>query len=152
MDVYSVIKEFSAPQQGEHLNVLDTVGKIASRTSILIGPTEYACKAFWQWIGTPDSLNYLLYIGTVPDPSSGGGGGIGGTFLIPSGADEVTVVGAAFGFVPSSVVCIVWKPSLPGSNIFATVRQATITADGFVADLSGPTPGVGYLLSYVVTA
>ena len=152
MDIYSVTKEFSAPQLGVHLNVLDTVGKLATRVETLIGATEYPCKAFYDWVGTPDSLNYLAFIGTVPDPVTPGGGGVGGTFPIPDGADEVTVVGGAFGFVPTSVVCIVWKPAPPGSNIFATVRAGTITADGFIADLQGPTPAPGYLLSYVVTA
>ena len=130
----------------------NTVGKIASRVASLIGGVEYPSQAFYDWVETINSLNYLAFVGTVPDPGTGGGGGVGGTFPIPALADEVTVVGAAFGFVPSSVVCVVWKPAPPGSNIFATVRAGTVTVDGFVADLSGPTPGPGYVLSYVATA
>ena len=46
------------------------------------------------------------------------------------------------------VQCTVLKPSSGGDVIFATVREDTINATGFTADLSGPTPGSGYKLSY----
>lgn len=148
MNVYSTVKEFSAPQLGVHLNVLDTVGKISVRTSVLIGGIEYGSDAFYGWVGTTDSLNYLSFVGTVPDPVSPAGAlVVGGVFGVTSGSSVVTVTGAAFGFVPTSVVVVVSKP-VGGSNLFATVRLATITADGFVADLSAPAPTAGYVLSY----
>ena len=74
MDMYVTIKEFSAPQLGVRLYVADTVGKIASRVDSLIGTIEYPDKAFYDWVATQDSLNYLSYVGTLPDPSSGGYG------------------------------------------------------------------------------
>ena len=152
MNAYIVTREFSAPQVGVRLFVGTAVGKIGARVDILIGGIEYSNKAFYDWIGTADSLHYLAFVGVLPDPPTPGGDVACGTFPIPALADEVTVAGAAFGFLPTCVVAIVWKPAPPGSNIFATIRMATVTADGFVADLSGPTPGPGYLLSYAATA
>ena len=150
MDSYIVTSEFSAPQLGVRLLVGDTVGKIASRVDTLIGVVEYPCKAFYDWIGTADSLNYLSFVGVLPDPAGPGGGNVkGGVVAITSGASVVTVAGAAFGFVPSGIAVVVLKP-VAGSNLFATVRLASITADGFTADLSSPAPGAGYSLGYVV--
>lgn len=150
MDSYIVTNEFAAPQLGVRLYVADTVGKIGARVSSLIGVAEYASQAFYDWVGTADSLNYLAFVGVLPDPPAPGGGGAqGGTVAIANGASVVTVAGAAWGFVPSGVAVVVLKP-VGGSNLFAVVRAATITADGFTADLSAPAPAVGYSLAYVV--
>lgn len=70
-----------------------------------------------------------------------------GTQAIASGATSVTVSFAALAGVPT-VQCTVLMPTAGGDIIFAAVRADTITAEGFTADLSGPTPGTGYLLSY----
>jgi len=147
MNVYTVTQEFSAPQVGIHLSVLDTIGKIGSRTATLIGSTEYACQAFYDWVGTADSLNYMSFTGVLPDPAVPGSTTVkGGTFAITSGASVVGVV-FAFGFVPSSVVATVWKPA-GGSNMFATVRSATVAAGGFTVDLQAPAPAAGYVLAF----
>ena len=67
---------------------------------------------------------------------------------IDSGATSVAVVFAsALSGVPF-VQCTVLMPTAGGDAIFATVREDTISATGFTADLSGPTPGAGYKLSY----
>lgn len=150
MDNYIITSEFAAPQIGVRLYVSDTVGKIAARLSTLVGGVEYTSKAFYDWVGTEDSLNYLSFVGVIPDPISPTGPAVrGGIASITSGVSVVTVTGAAFGFVPSGVAVVVLKPN-PGSNLFATVRVATITADGFTADLSSSAPASGYSLGYIV--
>lgn len=73
-----------------------------------------------------------------------------GATAIPNGAAYVTVTGAGWGFTPTSIVASVAKPA-GGDNIFATVREDSITSDGFIADLSAPTTTTGYVLSYAVT-
>ena len=149
MDVYIVTKEFSAPQLGVRLYVADTVGKVASRVDSLIGSIEYPDQAFYNWIATLDSLNYLAFIGTLPDPSSGGGGVVSGSELITISSSVVTVTGKAWGYVPTGIIAAVLKPT-GGANMFATVRSTTISADGFVADISAPAPASGYVLVYIV--
>jgi len=149
MDAYVVTTGFSVSYLGENLVVGDTVGKLSSRVSVLVAGTEYGNLAFYDWVGTADSLNYLSLTGVLPDPPAPGSGGVGGTAAIVSGASVVTVAGAAFGFVPSGIAVTVLKP-VGGSNLFATVRSGTVTADGFVADLSAPAPAAGYSLSYWV--
>ena len=73
-----------------------------------------------------------------------------GVQVITPGDSIVTVSGQAWGFLPTSVIVAVLKPS-GGFDIFATVREDTITTDGFIADLSA-VAGVGYSLSYIVSA
>lgn len=151
MDVYVATAEFHLPVEGELVTVGETVSKYATSVKTLVGALPYVNLALYQWVGLTDSLHYLAFIGTIPDPVPSGSA-IGSRTAIPAGADVVTTV-YAFGFVPASVVAIVWKNVLlPGSNIFATVRAGSVTANGFMVDLSGPTPGAGYFLSWVVTA
>jgi hypothetical protein len=147
MNVYTVTREFSAPQLGVQLDVGDTIGKVGSRLTVLIGAVEYPCQAFYDWVGTADSLNYMSFTGVLPDPVAPGGAGVkGGTVAITSGASVVNVV-YAFGFIPSALVVTVWKP-VGGSNLFPTVRAATVTAAGFTVDLQAPAPAAGYILSF----
>lgn len=147
MMAYVVVTEFAAPQVGRRLLVGDTVGKIGGRISCLIGGIEYTSQAFYDWVGSADSLNFLSFTGALPDPVAPTGAlVVGGIFPIPNGQDYVTVTGAAFGYVPSSVVATVLKP-VGGDNLIATVRVPTITADGFTADLQAPA-GAGYFISY----
>ena len=150
MDIYVVTKEFAAPQLGVRLCVLDTIGKFSSKIVCLIGGTEYDNSAFYEWVGLDNSLNYLSFSGTIPDPVSSVV--VSGAFPITSGNDFVTVTGAAFGFVPTSVVVVVGKPSGGSDNIFATPREGSATTDGFTADLSAPASSSGYVLNYIVAA
>lgn len=101
----------------------------------------------------PGAGYYLAYYAA---PLSGQGGpSISqfdvGSVLIPSGVAEVTVV-QAFGFVPDTVIVSVTKPDGSGFNVFATVKQDTITGTGFVVDLSATTGSTGYMLNYLVKA
>lgn len=151
MNSYITISEFVAPQIGVRLSVGNTVGKIAPRSSVLIGSTEYISSAFFNWIGTADSLNYLSFVGVLPDPIGPAGAiTIGGSVAITSGESVVTVSGAAFGFIPSSVIVTVLKPNPGSGNIFATTRIGTITTDGFICDLSSAVSTAGYSLGYIV--
>lgn len=147
MNVYTCTREFAAPEIGKRVMVGDTVGKIGIRVSCLFVGIEYTDKAFYNWIGTDDSLNYISFTGVLPDPVAPTGAlVVGGVFPIPVGQNYVVVTGAAFGFVPSAVVATVSKPN-GGDNLFVAIRVATITADGFTADIQSPA-GVGYVISY----
>ena len=84
--------------------------------------------------------------GTPPVP----GGAAAGVQAITLGDTTVTVSGQAWSFLPTSVIAVVLKPS-GDFNIYATVREDTITTDGFIADLSA-VAGTGYSLSYIVSA
>jgi hypothetical protein len=70
---------------------------------------------------------------------------------IGSGVDSVDVVfteAFATGTIVVPTVSI-GKPSGSGSNIFATVRDDTVTVDGFTAELSGPTPDASHKLNWI---
>lgn len=150
MNLYTVTKEFSAPQLGDRLHVGDVVGKMGTRVACLIDGMERYSESFYEWVGTVDSLNYLFLTGTLPDPGIPGVANVkAGSAAITSGSSEVIVSGAAWGFVPTGFAVIVTKPD-GGDNLFATVRDSTITADGFTADLSAPASSAGYVLVYVV--
>jgi hypothetical protein len=71
-----------------------------------------------------------------------------GTQAITSGADDVTITGLALAFIPAQVIVSVRKPA-GGVNLFATIRDASISADGFIADLSADAPATGYKLDYL---
>ena len=63
------------------------------------------------------------------------------------GGDYFTV--GALSLTPTSVVCIVVKPSGgTDDNLFATIRGVP-TAGGFTVDFSSPIPTTGYKLSYI---
>jgi len=147
MNVYVATAEFHLPVEGVLVSIGDTVSKYSGSVKTLVNALSYDNCALHQWVGSDDSLNYLSFIGSVPDPLTPGSA-LGGTKTIPMGAEEVAV-SYSFGSVPSSVVAIVWKSD--SSNIFATVRLSSVTASGFTVDLSGPTPAAGYVLSWVAT-
>ena len=71
-----------------------------------------------------------------------------GTQAIASGVDAVTVTGMLLASAPSQVLVTVRKVS-GGRNLFATVRDDSITTDGFTADLSATTDGATYKLDYL---
>lgn len=74
-----------------------------------------------------------------------------GSVAIDEAADEVEVDLSAHGLAaaPSLVLVSVRKPA-GGANLFATVREAGLTASGFTADLSAAAPTTGYKLEYLV--
>ncbi len=71
-----------------------------------------------------------------------------GTQAIASGTDSVTVSGLTLASTPGQVLVTVRKPT-GGMNLFATVRDASITTAGFTVDLSGVTDASTYKLDYL---
>lgn len=93
------------------------------------------------------SFNVVQPVGTGTPAIPGGSKS--GSQAITVGTAVVTVSGQAWGFIPTSVIVSVIKPA-GGDNLFATVRGGSISADGFIVDLSS-NAGTGYVLSYVVS-
>jgi len=151
MDLYIATTAFHLPVEGKLVTVGTTVSKYGGQVATLVDLSLYDDAALYAWVGSPNSLLYMAYVGYLPDPAPSGHV-LGGTVLVPLGANFVTLAGAAFGFVPDTVAVTVFKPDAAGDNLFATVRAGTVTADGFTADLSAPTSGAGYYLAYVVSA
>lgn len=155
MKVYIATAGFSLPILSKRVSIGEAVGKLDDRIGTLIGTIgdlvnapEYSNLALYQWVGSDDSLNYLSLFADVDDPTAGSLV-FGGSKSIESGDDEVVVTGAGWGFVPSSIVATVVKPTDGDDTIFATIREDTVTADGFSADLSGNTDKAGYKLYYL---
>jgi hypothetical protein len=73
-----------------------------------------------------------------------------GTQPIPLNATDVTVSGKSWSSVPSTIVVTISKPA-GAFNLYATVREETITTGGFIVDLSGSADVAGYVLSYVAS-
>jgi major tropism determinant Mtd-like protein len=73
---------------------------------------------------------------------------IRGTQAIGSGADSVTVSGLGLAAVPGQVLVTVRKLT-GGLNLFATVRDDSITTGGFTVDLSAATDAATYKLDYL---
>ena len=150
MDLYVCTNSFHLPVEGVDITVGTTVAKFVTKIDTLINGTEYLNAALYQWISSPNSLLYLSYSGTTPDPI--GSVVKAGSFAITSGNNFVVVTGAAFGFVPTTIVVSVLKPNGSADNIFATPREGTFTTDGFTSDLSAPVNVSGYVLAYVASA
>jgi hypothetical protein len=151
MNVYTAVVEFAVPVIGKRIHVGDTVGKTESRVACLIDGVEYSNLALFDWIGSDNSLLFVSLTGNVPDPSSGGSSsGIGWTQAVSQGASTVTVTGLGLAETPVAVLVTINKPDGNGSNIFATVRQDSVSTDGFVVDLSSAIPGAGYKLAYFI--
>jgi hypothetical protein len=146
MNVYTATTDISVTGLCLSIHSGDVIGKLEDSIGTVVNGTSYSSKAFWLWVGSVDSLNYLTFFGNTSDPSSGGG--VGGTVALQVGEDYFEVSGQTWGFVPTSIVVSVWKPN-GGDNLFATVRQSSITDTGFIVDLQAPA-GSGYFLSYVV--
>lgn len=71
-----------------------------------------------------------------------------GTVAIGAGETSVEVeFPNAMTGTPVVVASILTPDS--GDQIFATIREDSVSASGFTADLSGPTPGGDYKLSYI---
>lgn len=73
MQVYTVISEFDLTPLNQTLQVGDTLGKFDGQVLTTVNGSEYDNKALYDWLGSADSLNYLSFTGTVPDPSTGSG-------------------------------------------------------------------------------
>jgi len=72
-----------------------------------------------------------------------------GTQAIAAGVDSVAVTGLGLPSVPGQVLVTVRKLT-GGLNLFATVRDDSITTGGFTIDLSAATDAATYKLDYLV--
>jgi len=68
---------------------------------------------------------------------------------IGSGVNAVTVSGLGLSSTPAQVLVTVRKAT-GGLNLFATVRDDSITTGGFTVDLSAATDATTYKLDYLV--
>ena len=102
--------------------------------------------------------NKQLFIGdgaTAGGLFVGGGSTVGyvqkyrGTVALGSGVDSVAVAGLGLPSVPTQVLVTVRKLT-GGLNLFATVRDDSLTTGGFTADLSAATDAATYKLDYLV--
>jgi len=84
--------------------------------------------------------------GTIPVPAWMENG----TQAISANDTEVIVTGKAWMSIPASVMVTISKP-VGTSNLYATVREETITTNGFTADLSGSAEADGYILTYIAS-
>jgi hypothetical protein len=73
-----------------------------------------------------------------------------GVVSIADGADSVIVSGLSLSATPSVVMLTVHKPGASDQNLWASVRDGTISTAGFTADLSAVTDKSGYKLSYLL--
>src|ERR1700677_3294401 len=101
--------------------------------------------------------NKQLFIGdgaTAGGLLVGGGSAVGyvqkyrGTQAIAAAADSVAVTGLALPSVPAQVLVTVRKLT-GGLNLFATVRDDSVTTGGFTVDLSAATDAATYKLDYL---
>jgi len=74
---------------------------------------------------------------------------IRGTQAIASGMDSVAVTGLGLPSVPGQVL-VTMRKLTGGLNLFATVRDDSITTGGFTVDLSAATDAATYKLDYLV--
>ena len=102
--------------------------------------------------------NKQLFIGdgtTAGGLFVGGGSSVGyvqkfrGTLALGSGVDSATVSGLGLPSVPGQVLVSIRKLT-GGLNLFASVRDDSITTGGFTVDLSGVTDATTYKLDYLV--
>ena len=102
--------------------------------------------------------NKQLFVGdgaTAGGLLVGGGSLVGyvqrirGTQAIASGVDNVTVSGLGLASAPGQVL-VTMRKLTGGLNLFATVRDDSVTAGGFTVDLSAATDAATYKLDYLV--
>jgi hypothetical protein len=103
--------------------------------------------------------NKQLFVGdgaTAGGVLISGGAGAGnyvqkyrGTLALAAGEDNATVSGLALPSVPAQVLVTVRKVT-GGLNLFAVVRDDSITVGGFAVDLSAATDAATYKLDYLV--
>lgn len=148
MDNYVVTKAFDLPKIGVEVGIGTIVSKFASKVDSMVGAVEWADEAFWQWIGSPGSLDVMSFTGTIPDPSSIIA--IDGSINLTMGLDYYQLTGAGFWFSPQVAVVTLVKPTPTSPNLFTVLRDGTLSTDGFTVDFSSSIPTTGYKLNYVV--
>jgi len=102
-----------------------------------------------------NTLNIMDDDGSVP-PGLSSAYVTTGSVALGVGDAIASVSGLALASVPSVVLVSVRKPTdsstLGSFNIFATVRDGSVTTDGFTVDLSGAPDMAGYKLDYALFA
>lgn len=104
---------------------------------------------------TTDNKEFFVGDGATAGGIKIGGGSVvtvhqaAGTQAIGTGADSVTVTDLGLAWAPTQTLVTVRKAA-GGLNLFATVRDGSMTADGFIADLSGVTDAATYKLDYLL--
>jgi hypothetical protein len=102
--------------------------------------------------------NKQLFIGdgaTAGGLFVGGGSAVGyvqklrGTQAIASGVNSVAVMGLGLASIPAQVLVTVRKLT-GGLNLFAIVRDDSLTTAGFTVDLSAATDATTYKLDFLV--
>ncbi len=105
---------------------------------------------------TTDNKQFFIGDGTTAGGLLIGGGSpvtfvqkFRGTQAIASGVDSVTLTGLGLPSVPAQVL-VTMRKATGGLNLFAVVRDSSISAGGFTVDLSGVTDATTYKLDYLV--
>jgi hypothetical protein len=104
---------------------------------------------------TTDNKQFFVGDGTTAGGVLIGGGSVPyvqkyrGTLALAASADNATVSGLALPSVPAQVLVTVRKLT-GGLNLFATVRDDSISTGGFTVDLSAATDAATYKLDYLV--
>lgn len=148
-EVYVLMLRRNLPKEGDCVITCGFTGdeqKVALLGAVL-APTQA------RYIGRTSIVSYTILGGlpetdTIPDEEE-----IDpevtrrGTVAIANGATSVSVAFLTAMSGAPYVTCNVICPS-GGDAIFATIVDGTVTASGFDAILSGPTPSADYKLSY----
>jgi hypothetical protein len=92
MFVYACTNDFTLLPAGVSIVAGQSVTKWENLVLSSIDGVEVDTPAFYDWIGSSDSLNYLSFSGVVPDPNPAGSG------------------------VPQSPVAVPATPTSPGSQ------------------------------------
>jgi hypothetical protein len=71
-----------------------------------------------------------------------------GSTSIPIGASDMDII-AAFGWIPTQIVCNVTKPTPADSTFFASPERSSFSAIGFSVSFSGVIDRAGYTLDYI---
>ncbi len=71
MRVYTVIREFDITPLNVTATVGTTIGKLDGEVVTVIGTSEWTNRAFYDWVGHPNSAEELQFTGVVPDPPTG---------------------------------------------------------------------------------
>ena len=98
-------------------------------------------------------LNILDDAGSVP-PVVGADAVVFGSASISDGYDYVAVTGLGLSGTPAQIIVTIRKPNdssvAADWNIFACVRNDSISTDGFIADLSAEVDNASYKLDYII--
>jgi len=73
MITYTVIKPFTVVPNNVPLEINDTLVKYEDSVLVIMGSSNSTYVTFYEWVGSPSSLQYLQYTSQEPDTSGGSG-------------------------------------------------------------------------------